>query len=129
MKPDTDDHKLEPGESARRVLCVDDEKPICDALSRTLEAVGYEVRSTNHPTEALQILRDWEPAVAIVDYRLPGMNGVELFQRVKAQWPKIQRVLPAYWSCRMPDVYYLAKLRTRHCADFSPAQVHSQKHS
>ena len=61
-----------------KVLIVDEDKPVCDTLALIFETNGYEVRGVLSGAEALQVLAEWEPAVAILDVNLGEKNGVEL---------------------------------------------------
>jgi DNA-binding response OmpR family regulator len=67
----------------RRILIVDDEKDVADALKLGLELNGFEVRSYN---DAVGALADYKPGVydlVILDIRMPGMSGFDLFRGLK----------------------------------------------
>jgi DNA-binding NtrC family response regulator len=61
-----------------RILVVDDEPSICDSLMDYLEDLGFEVLAACGAHEALEILAKEPRDVAIIDIRLPGMNGDHL---------------------------------------------------
>jgi response regulator RpfG family c-di-GMP phosphodiesterase len=61
-----------------RVLVVDDEATIRDALQRFLVAQGYDVVSAGSASEALAHLRGGRFAAMLCDVRMPGTNGVDL---------------------------------------------------
>ena len=61
-----------------RVLIVDDERTIADTLVLIFSASGYEVRASYSAEQALEIIAQWLPDLAIVDVVLPKMNGVDL---------------------------------------------------
>jgi len=74
-----------------RALFVDDEKIIADTLSKIFSDQGhYETRIAYSAEEALDVIADWQPELAILDVVLPNMNGVELAILLKAQYPAIQ---------------------------------------
>ena len=58
-----------------RILVVDDEPSICESLLDYLEDFGFDVLASCGAHEALEILAKKPRDVAIIDIRLPGMNG------------------------------------------------------
>jgi len=83
------------GERRRlRVLLVDDEPDMLALLGAVVTAQSWEVigRAT-HGSDAIRVAERIEPDVALVDYRMPGMNGVELAGRLKSLWPHIEIVM------------------------------------
>jgi two-component system cell cycle response regulator DivK len=67
-----------------QILVIDD-TPANLKLTRILLAhEGYTVRTATDAEEALTILDDFHPALMLVDIQLPGMDGLELTRRVKA---------------------------------------------
>lgn len=80
--------------SARpRILCVDDEPNILQALARTLGR-QFEVRTAENGARALEALRGGEPfAVVMSDLRMPGMDGIALLGAVREEFPDTVRVL------------------------------------
>jgi CheY-like chemotaxis protein len=60
-----------------RVLVIDDEKVIALTLARIFTGHGYEARAAYSAEEGLELISGWPPHLAIVDVRLPGMNGVD----------------------------------------------------
>ena len=79
--------------SSHRVLVVDDDKIVCITLARVFETNGYEVRHAHCAEEALELLADWAPHLAIVDVNLLKMNGVELARRIRARDPHCRMLL------------------------------------
>jgi DNA-binding NtrC family response regulator len=62
----------------RKVLIVDDAPWVSDTLAVIFSTSGFEARAAHTAEQALEIARDWEPALAIIDVVLPKMNGVDL---------------------------------------------------
>src|SRR4051812_37838365 len=60
---------------ASRILAVDDEPEITQALKRLLEEHGYAVREENDSTKALQAARAFQPHVVILDFLMPQAHG------------------------------------------------------
>ena len=63
------------------VLAVDDEPDNLDLIVRTLSR--YDVRPFTDPRIALEHAKDLSPVAIVVDYRMPGMNGLELVRRLR----------------------------------------------
>jgi ribonuclease P protein subunit RPR2 len=61
-----------------RILIVDDDAPLRSLLRATLAADEFDVREVGSAEEALQTVRFWRPALALLDVNLPGMDGLTL---------------------------------------------------
>jgi DNA-binding response OmpR family regulator len=60
------------------VLIVDDERTIADTLALIFSTrCGYETRAVYTAEEAMNMLAEWSPDLAIVDVVLPQMNGID----------------------------------------------------
>ena len=57
------------------ILIIDDEESIRRNLQAFLQDEGYEVLTTNSGEEAMEKLTNYKPDLAVVDIRLPGMDG------------------------------------------------------
>jgi DNA-binding response OmpR family regulator len=75
-------------EKSRRVLIVDDERVITDTLVVIFGQSGYEAKGAYSTEEALSLMEEWHPELAIIDVMLPAMNGIDLAIRVRAEWPE-----------------------------------------
>ena len=67
----------------KRVLVVDDEPGIVKVLGIKLKLHGYEVAGTTSGANAVDLAREWEPDVMLLDILMPGMNGMEVLERVR----------------------------------------------
>ncbi len=67
-----------------RVLIVDDDEDLVKSLSGLLYDEGFTVSSTADGSEALAFIRTVAPAVVLLDVWLPGMDGVETLQALRA---------------------------------------------
>lgn len=70
-----------------RILAVDDDRVMLDALARGLRKAGYEVLEATSGEQALQMAIDQRPDLAILDMRMPGMSGLELARELREQAP------------------------------------------
>jgi DNA-binding NtrC family response regulator len=77
----------------KRVLIVDDESVIADSLATIFSNEGYEARAVYSAEQAVQLFSEWVAHLAIIDVRLPGMNGIDLAIRLKGQYPECRIAL------------------------------------
>ncbi len=78
--------------NAPRIFVVDDEPSMLRTVTRVLER-DYEVAGFTSPSEALSCLRELRPVLAIVDIRMPGMDGFELMNALKLQDADLRVIL------------------------------------
>ena len=78
-----------------RVLHVDDDSEFGDLTATFLEHEDgrFAVRTVTSATEALEVVRDRPPDCLVSDYDMPGLNGVELLQRVRDERPELPFIL------------------------------------
>jgi DNA-binding NarL/FixJ family response regulator len=77
-----------------RLLFVDDEQNVLNAMNRIFHDDPYEVLTASSGQAGLELLQNSGPVQLIIsDYRMPNMNGVELLQKVMQQWPNTRRVI------------------------------------
>ena len=70
-----------------RVLIVDDEKGIRDALAQVFEYEGQEVRVAEDGPDALIVADAFQPDLVFLDVKMPGMNGLEVLARLGDESP------------------------------------------
>ncbi len=78
---------------ARKILIIDDEPTIADTLAVIFASSGYDSRAVYSAEQALEMLEEWRPDLAIIDVVLPGMNGIEFAIFLKASYPGCQFLL------------------------------------
>lgn len=78
---------------AFRILVVDDEPAIRDFMAIAFSEEGYEPTKAGSAEEALAILAKTRFDTVFSDIRMPGMNGVELLRRIRANWPETEVVI------------------------------------
>jgi CheY-like chemotaxis protein len=71
----------------RKVLVVDDDAVVGKSFNRVLSSKGYIVTTAQNAHEALKQIREQEFDVVFTDIKMPGMDGVELAERVKCSRP------------------------------------------
>jgi len=75
------------------ILLIDDEKDIVRTFTLFLERYGYAVDSAGSGWEALAKLGERHYDVVILDYRLPGVTGVDLLRRANELQPDAVKVM------------------------------------
>ena len=78
---------------ARKILIIDDEPTIADTLAVIFSSSGYDSRAVYSAEQALEMLEEWRPDLAVIDVVLPGMNGIEFAIFLKASYPACQFLL------------------------------------
>jgi CheY-like chemotaxis protein len=76
-----------------QVVVVDDELPVMQLCARVLELGGYQVDGFTQAEEALARLRSAPADLLVVDYRMPGISGVELARRARTARPGLPVML------------------------------------
>ncbi len=76
-----------------KILCVDDDPSVLKALARLFAGYDYTVFTASSGLEGLKILERENVNIVISDYRMPGMNGVELIKEVYERRPNIYRII------------------------------------
>ena len=75
------------------LLLVDDEPSILSALRRLLRPTGHTVLTATSGAEGLALLAAQEVALVVSDMRMPGMDGAQFLEQVRAQKPDTVRLL------------------------------------
>lgn len=76
-----------------RVLVVDDDQVVGKSIDRVLSGKGYAVMTASNGEEALRKLRDENYDMVFTDIKMPGMNGLEVAERIKASQPWLPVVI------------------------------------
>ena len=83
---------------AVRVLIVDDEPVTCETLGDVLEARGYIVDKAASGDEALKKVKEGGFEVALVDLKMPGMDGISTYKEMRKIDPNLRIVLMTAYS-------------------------------
>ncbi|MGD8321045.1 MAG: sigma-54 dependent transcriptional regulator [Gemmatimonadota bacterium] len=76
-----------------KLLIVDDERSIRDALVQVFEYEGHEVRGASDGPEALEAAAGMRPDVIFLDVKMPGMDGLEVLTRLREADPSLLVVM------------------------------------
>jgi DNA-binding NtrC family response regulator len=80
-------------QTRRKVLIVDDAGPVVVLCVNVLQALGYAVKGANRGEAALDILRKERFDLMVLDYKMPGLTGFEVFAEARALHPDLAVVL------------------------------------
>ena len=70
-----------------RIALVDDDRNILTSVTMTLEAEGFEVETYSDGASALEALTKRPPELAVLDIKMPRMDGMDLLSRLRARSP------------------------------------------
>lgn len=77
----------------RKILIVDDAGPVVVLCVNVLQALGYAVKGANRGETAIELMRKEPFDLMVLDYKMPGMTGFEVFQQARALHPEMAVVL------------------------------------
>jgi DNA-binding NtrC family response regulator len=77
----------------RRILIIDDERPILMTLEALLERRGYQVDTAPTASQGLKLLKSKSPALVLLDLQLPDAEGLEMLDRIKTELPEMQVII------------------------------------
>ncbi len=96
--------------NGRRLLVIDDDPDVLEATCETLQAMGFEVVPAPNASEGLQILSaDRSIDLAVTDFSMPGMNGIEFIRLARLSRPNLPCLLVTGYA----DITSLADTLTR----------------
>ena len=76
-----------------KILVIDDEEIIRNTMKKLLELDGYEIFTAENGLKGLEVFRAESPEVAVVDIKMPGMDGIEVLKAIKAESEMTQVIL------------------------------------
>lgn len=102
---------------AKRIMVVDDEPEVCEAIKAVLEAEGFEVISTLSGPEYLKKLQEEKVDLALIDFFMPEMSGRELCERIRKD-PKLKDLKAAFLTAAKFGDVGMEKLRELNALDY-----------
>jgi two-component system response regulator RegA len=99
------------------LLLVDDDRALCDVMSRAIGSRGFAVTVAHSVHDALQAIETDPPEFAVVDLKLPDESGLRLVSKLKAADPHTRIVVltghgsipTAIEAIKLGAIYYLVK--------------------
>jgi len=89
----TTSEKRDGAQGQATILVIDDEKAMRDACCQALTKDGYRTETAADGDSGLQKTREIKPALILVDLKMPGMNGMELLEKIRDIDPNIVSVV------------------------------------
>lgn len=78
----------------KRILIIEDEKPIAQALNENLRGEGYVLITTTNGVEGLSVAKTLHPHLILLDLILPGKDGITVLRELRQdEWGKNADVL------------------------------------
>ena len=77
----------------RRILIIDDERPILMTLEALLQRHGYQVDTAPTGSQGLKLLKTKCPALVLLDLQLPDAEGLEMLDRIKTELPEMPVII------------------------------------
>ena len=76
-----------------RILIVDDDPFICRQLEELYSSQRYAVACASNSTEALRLLGEQDFALAVVDLKIPGTDGIGLTREIRDRWAELDVIM------------------------------------
>ncbi|MEN9639534.1 MAG: DNA-binding response regulator [Bacteroidota bacterium] len=93
--------------SKQKILLVDDEQDILDLLSYNLDKEGYEVHTATNGLKGVELARQIQPDLIILDVMMPEMDGMEACKVIRED-QNLKNVLVAFLTARNEDYSQIA---------------------
>jgi DNA-binding NtrC family response regulator len=77
----------------QRILILDDDPDTARSWVKILESAGYTCRATTSPEEALELIESEHPDLLLTDFRMPGIDGMEMLRRARQIEPQMPVVM------------------------------------
>ena len=89
------------------ILLVDDHEPICQTLKKLLQLMGHDTLIALNGRQALALQKETPADVLITDIFMPEMDGYELIQRFRRDFPLVKVIAMSGGIHRAPDGPFL----------------------
>jgi DNA-binding NtrC family response regulator len=100
------------GSRSRCILLVDDEEVVLDVGTMMLEKIGYQVLGARNSAEAVEIFKQNEIDLVLLDLKLPDESGAETFKKIRAIDPDARVILSTGYN-ETQEVFELMDLGCR----------------
>ena len=86
----------------KRILLIDNEEGLCRMMEAVLLDNGYQVKAYTRSFEAVEVFLPGEWDLVVTDIKMPGMDGLEVLQRLKVKDPQLPVIMiTAYATVEM----------------------------
>jgi len=78
---------------SERILIIDDEQVLLEGCKQILEEKGYVTATAENGDLGLQLIREWNPDLVLVDLKMPGKSGMEVLQEIESTHPNLVKIV------------------------------------
>jgi len=112
---------------AIKILLAEDDLQLIDMYRRKFEMEGFDVKFAEDGQQALDVLADWKPDVALIDIMMPKVNGLDVLKYIKTR-PDYEDVLTVMLTnlgneSTAEEIYKLGATEYIVKADMTPLEV------
>jgi PAS domain S-box-containing protein len=105
-----------------KIVLIDDEEGIRKVMSIALADAGYDVQTAADGVSGVRLCREINPQIVITDIRMPGMNGLEVLQRVKEADPDKEVIVITAFG----DIDVAVRALQLDASDFITKPIHDE---
>ncbi len=107
-----------------KLLLVDDDEWIRDSMRLFFESEGCDLVTLETAEEALEMIEKQHFDIIIADFRLPGMDGIEMFKRIRSSCRRVMKILiTAYMNKKVVSAAKEAGLHDLIAKPFKPETI------
>ena len=92
----------------KQILIADDEEVVCELYAEELSREGYEVVSTSHCEELMDMIEQYEPDLVVLDIRMGEYDGLNILQEVRKAYYNMPVILCSAYSSYKNDLRSIA---------------------
>jgi two-component system alkaline phosphatase synthesis response regulator PhoP len=104
-------------QKTKKIMVVDDHPHTCRAVKYLLENEGFKVTTASDGWECLNKLKTETPNLIIIDYLMPGMDGIQLCEKIRKD-KKLRSLDVVIFSVARKELVGKEKLRKAHVSDY-----------
>lgn len=95
---------IESIEKGSLILIIDDNPATCEGLVDVLNEKGYRTIVAYDGPESFKLLEDKDPDVVFIDMKLPIMNGLEVYQKIKEKKPDVKAIMMTAYQYEVDEL-------------------------
>src|SRR5260370_14860657 len=96
----------------RRILIIDDERPILLTLEALLSRHGFQTETAATAAAGLKALKNKAASLVLLDLQLPDAEGLQMLDQIKTEWPETQVII---FTAHDPLSYAIESLNRGAC--------------
>jgi DNA-binding NtrC family response regulator len=114
---------IEKAEKGQFVLVVDDDLNMCETLHDVLEEKGYHVATSNDSEAAVNLVKEHDYNLVILDLKMPILNGLETYLKMKQINPNITAIMMTGFSQEVSELIEESIKNSAYTCLFKPLDV------